>query len=363
MSSAPKFTSMEGPRFTKAGEARYRPYTKQRGRKIFGPWGTAAEGKAWQARQTLVKLEGGDIAPQRGQTLEAASATFLDGIEDGTILSRKDLPYAHSTVRGYRYAFRDFINPELGHIAVNKLRRSQVQRWVDFIAIKQGAGTTRNVFHALAALYSHILPRYDDLIDPTEGVRIPRPGKSRERYAQPAEIRELMAALPLRLALPYAFAFYAGLRRGEIQALRVEDVEGEWAHVRRTLDRVEGFKLPKNGRVRQVPVFEPLRPYLEFLPESGQIFPNRAPSRWGVLDFSPLAAQAAAIWRKQGLAPIGFHEGRHSFATALVRAGYDIALVSEWVGHGNAATTLTIYVKPRGQEEGLAERMNTFLGA
>jgi integrase len=55
------------------------------------------------------------------------------------------------------------------------------------------------------------------------------------------------------------------------------------------------------------------------------------------------------------------HEGRHSFATALVRAGYDVGLVSEWVGHGSPATTLRIYVKPRGREAGATELMDNYL--
>lgn len=32
-------------------------------------------------------------------------------------------PYAPATVRSYVQLYRDHINPELGHIAVNKLRR------------------------------------------------------------------------------------------------------------------------------------------------------------------------------------------------------------------------------------------------
>lgn len=340
---------------------RYRGRVKDRGKWVPGPWRTnLADARGDRLRMQARKLDG-PLTNAGSQTVSDASERFLAGIECGDILSRKDLPYAHATVRGYRYAFREFINPEIGHIPVEKLRRSQVQRWVDWLATQQSAGSTRNVYHALAALYSYLLPRHDQLTNPVDGVKIPRAGKPRERYAEPEEMVELLAALPPALSLPYAFAFYAGLRRSEIQALRISDLEDRWVNVRRSLDRVEGFKLPKNGRTRQVPVFEPLRPFLALLPSSGLVFPSHAPSHWGVQDFSAIAGQAAKIWRAAGLRPIGIHEGRHSFATALVRAGYDIALVSEWVGHGNAATTLSVYVKPRGRVEGLAGRMNNYL--
>jgi integrase len=68
--------------------------------------------------------------------------------------------------------------------------------------------------------------------------------------------------------------------------------------------------------------------------------------------------------RKDALEPIGLHEARHSFATALVRAGYDVKLISEWIGHAQPSTTLNIYAKHRGREgdaSALAERMNRYL--
>jgi integrase len=343
------------------GAERYRAVVKDHGQLVRGSWRlNPADAKGDRIRMLAAKLDGPLTRP-RGQTLDTAAERFLAGIESGDILSRKRIAYAPSTARGYRYAFRDFILPELGHIDVEKLRRSQVQRWVDWLSSQQGAGTTRNVYHALAALYTYLLPRHDGMLNPVDGVMLPRAGKPRERYAEPAEMVELLAPLPYTYALPYALAFYAGLRRSEMLGLRVEDVEGQWLSVRRSLDPKGGFRLPKNGRTRQVPVLDRLRPYLSLLPSSGPVLPSEHPTRWGVRDLSTLADKCDAIWKPLGLRRIGLHEGRHSYATLLVRAGYDIALVSEWVGHGNAATTLSIYVKPQGRVEGAADRVNTYL--
>ncbi len=135
-----------------------------------------------------------------------------------------------------------------------------MQRFVDWPASQQRAGTTRNVFHALCALYTHLLPRHDNLLNPTDGVKIPRPGRPRERYAEPDEMAALLEPLPPYLALPYALAFYAGLRRGEIRAIRAEDVEDEWVHVRRSLDPVAGFVLPKTAGRDRFPALMPCVP-------------------------------------------------------------------------------------------------------
>jgi len=64
--------------------------------------------------------------------------------------------------------------------------------------------------------------------------------------------------------------------------------------------------------------------------------------------------------------PIGLHEARHSFATALVRAGYDVKTVSEWIGHAQASATLNVYAKRRGRRAAtpdLVSAMNVYLVA
>ena len=157
-------------------------------------------------------------------------------------------------------------SPELGDVQIKQLKRSQVQRFVDGMKRQVAPGTVRNAWAALAALYTYLLPRHDDMANPTQGVALPRPGAPRERYAEPSEMRALLEALPSSLATPYALAFYAGLRRAEIQALRLEDVENEWIVVRRAYDPKEGFKTTKSGRERQVPMFEPLRRYVPIVP-------------------------------------------------------------------------------------------------
>jgi integrase len=57
----------------------------------------------------------------------------------------------------------------------------------------------------------------------------------RDRIADPAECQVLLDALPERDRSVWATAMYAGLRRGELMALRIEDVDlaAGIIHVRR----------------------------------------------------------------------------------------------------------------------------------
>jgi integrase len=333
-------------------------------------------------------------------TVREASDDFIAGARAGMILSRKRERYAAKTLRGYEQSFREWINPELGDVPVNTLRRSDVQRFLDGVGMLRSGSTARNVVHALGALYSYLLPRHDEIgHDPTIGLLKPRAAGPRERYAEPAEIEALLSALPHELAVPFALAFLAGLRRGEIQSLPVDciDLEAGWLDVRYSLDVKEGFKGPKSGAgERSVPIFDGLRPYLvrqiaETTAAAGCVnpssdsgpgtllVPSGRVSLWGTRQLgTPYAKLCRKRWGwKQDeagewvpavdspLEPIGLHEARHSFATALVRAGYDVKLVSEWIGHAQASTTLNIYAKHRGRTGDVREltrQMNAHLG-
>lgn len=346
-------------RQTKAGSWRFRGYLYDGGGKVTGPWsGNPADARGWRIKAQAAQLDG-PLRATTTETVRRASERFLAGIANGTILSKRRKPYAAATVRSYDRLYRDYINPELGHIAVDKLRRSQVQRFVD--SLNGGNGSVRNTWSALAALYTWLLPRHDGLADPTDGVILPRPAEPREKYVIPDLIGAYIEALPKHLRLPMALAFYAGLRKAEIQALRAEDLDGEWITVQRALDPRGGFKRPKSDEAREVPIMNKLRVHLPDITE-GWLVPSRRPSRWGVASLGePYYRKCREAWEAAGLAPITLHTARHSFVTALVRAGYDVKLVQEWAGHADPTTTLRIYTKARGRETGLADRMNAYL--
>jgi integrase len=67
----------------------------------------------------------------------------------------------------------------------------------------------------------------------------------RERIASPIEAAALIAAVPEKDQAVWATAFYAGLRRGELQALRDEDVD-----LAAGVIRVERSWEPYGGRDR-----------------------------------------------------------------------------------------------------------------
>jgi integrase len=96
------------------------------------------------------------------------------------------------------------------------------------------------------------------------GVKLPRAKGKRKRIASPEEATGLLAALPAEDRPLWATAMYAGLRRGELRALRWEDVDlaAGILRVHRSWDPEYGTQATNSDADRRVPIASILRDYL-----------------------------------------------------------------------------------------------------
>jgi integrase len=92
-------------------------------------------------------------------------------------------------------------------------------------------------------------------------VRVPTARNARERFATPQEAAALLAAVPDRDRAIWGTAIYAGLRRGELLALRWQDVDLKSCtlDVVRSWDLCVGPQETKNRGRRRVPIASALR--------------------------------------------------------------------------------------------------------
>jgi integrase len=147
------------------------------------------------------------------------------------------------------------------------------------------------------------------------------------------------------------FAVYAGLRLGELLALDVPaiDLEGGWIHVHRSWDR-EGkqFVPTKSRKPRKVPIIDKLAALLadHFVlldhPSDGLLFPSANNPGWPT-DAGILRRRTHARWKKASLKPLGFHEGRHTYASIGIAAGLNPKTLSTYLGHATITITLDRY--------------------
>ena len=133
----------------------------------------------------------------------------------------------------------------------------------------------------------------------------------------------------------WATAFYAGLRRGEIRALRSSDLdlEAKRLRVERAWDDKEGVIAGKMFAARRsVPVFAPLaRDLAAHKVRTGRrgedlLFGITAEQPF---DPSTVRRHARAAWKRAGVEPIGLHEARHTAASFIIAAGFNLKELSK----------------------------------
>jgi integrase len=336
---------------------------KKRRRKTFP---TLAAAKAWR-RDTQTAVERGDLVEPTGVTLREAADAFMEGARSGAILERSGKRYKPSALRQYEQALRLRVLPELGDQPLDAIPPVRWQEFVDgLVAVGHSPSTIRNTMNAPRAIYRHAVKRRRVPSNPTVGLDLPRVRVQPKEVLAPEQARALIDALPDEDRALWHTAFFAGLRLGELRALRWENVdlaEGV-IHVRYGWDDHEGLIEPKSdaGR-RDVPIPAALRDVLvehrAATWTEGFVF-----GRSAVSPFAPSSVyqRADRAFEAAGLNGTRPHRGRHSWVSLMLREGVSVKATQTWAGHSTPTTTLTIYAHLIGDERGEAmEKLNARL--
>jgi integrase len=273
------------------------------------------------------------------KTLRQEIDEWLAGACAGRILNRRKQPYKPSVLRIYEMSLRLRVLPELGDRRLADIDRP------DLLELKEmllGAGCSdsviRNTFTPLQAVYRRAVRNGLVPLNPATDLELPMPA-SRDRAATPAQAATLLAALDEPERALWAAAYYAGLRRGELQGLRVRDIDLDAAviSVERSWDPVEGEILPKSeAAVRRVFLCETLRPHLVPLVEGRDmdsfVF-GKAQRPFETRNVARRAERAYAAAELAGDGWFTLHEARHRFSTYLDHAGISETRADRYMGH------------------------------
>jgi integrase len=366
-------TSCAGPdgrRCSCTPSYRAQVYSAREGRTLRRTFPTLAAARSWRSEaQTAIRR--GALGAGATPTVREAIATLLAGMRDGSIAGRGGGRYKPSTIHGYAQCAELYLLADLGAMRLSAVRPRDVQGLADrLLAQGRDPSTVRNALMPLRVVYRRAMRAGDVLSSPLEHIELPAPAGRRDRTASPAEAVALLGALADGDRALWATALYAGLRRGELQALRVDDLDLEEGVIRveRAWDpRSRELVAPKSkaGR-RRVPLVSVLRAHLaEHLLASGR--------RTGLLfgrdgvrpsDYSSLRVRAAKAWAAAELAPIGLHECRHTFASLMIAAGVNVKALSAYMGHASVTITLDRYghLMP-GNEDQAAGLLEAYLAA
>ena len=200
------------------------------------------------------------------------------------------------------------------------------------------------------------------------GLRLPALATKPRRIVDVDRAAELLDALPDTERALWATAFYAGLRIGELRALRWTHVDFDRGVIRVTAgwDHVHGEQDTKTqAGTRTVPLVGRLRAELArhklATGRSGDdlCFGQTATA---AMVRSAIRARANRAWKAAGLDALTPHEAPHTCASYLAAAGLTHKEVQTAMGHVDIRTTLNIYAKAvPGWESDAAAKADSYL--
>jgi integrase len=177
--------------------------------------------------------------------------------------------------------------------------------------------------------------------NPVKAVKFfPESAKRRDKVLSNLEIEHLIEAAAPHLRPILAVALFTGLRKGDILALRPEDIDFERRIVRLTAQKTaEAIEIPMHPILERIlrgvlaSSDEP-RPYV-FMSSRA----SRTTGQW--TRFTDVKNAFRGALERSGLAGQGFcfHDLRRTFASTLYRSGVPLLTVSRLLGHRSVKTT------------------------
>ena len=164
----------------------------------------------------------------------------------------------------------------------------------------------------------------------------------------------------------FNIAFYTGMRKGEINALKWSDIEDNKIHVRRSIaqklkggDRETPPKNKSSYRTLQMPLplIEILNEHKERQKSIGNFSEDyRICGGINTLRDTSIANKNKQFAGAAGLKVIRIHDFRHSHASLLVNEGINIQEIARRLGHAKIEETWNTYshLYPREEERAIA---------
>jgi integron integrase len=279
------------------------------------------------------------------------------------------------TVEAYERWVIAFVRYHGGRTHPAHLGQEHVRAWLTYLARDRhvAASTQNQALAAINFLYTHVL---EQPLPSVVGITAAKRPKRLPNVLSREEVAQLLGAMTGPTQLMAMLMYGSGLRLKECCTLRLKDIDvvrgeivvrnGKGGKDRvtmlpsalsdRVLVQVAAVRRLYRMRVAQGGGFVPLPgAYAEKHPSAARgwqwhwLFPSRLERydpktrqrrSWHVHETVVQKAVAAAVQRSGIMKRASCHTLRHSFATHVLEAGYDIRTVQELMGHRDVSTTM-----------------------
>jgi integrase len=332
-------------------------------------------------------------AIKEGAYVEASKLTVGQYLLERLVQWETGIKISQKTAERYRELINNQIIPHLGNKQLQKLKAIDIEAWHNILVAsgrKDGKGgiSARTVGHAHRVLSKALkeAARFDLVTRNVASAERPPKvaGEDEVQIVEQHRLDELLSKLRGRVIYPkVVLSLFAGLRRGELLALRWRhvDLDRKVLQVREALEETKAHgvqvKPPKSRAGRRditLPdiVVDALREHrrtqLELRmrlglgkvsDEDGLLFPTLEGALPSPRAFSAEWADVAA---SLGMPDITFHALRHTHASQLIDAGVDVVTIAKRLGHSGPNITLKVYAHLfRDSDDKAAQAINDAL--
>jgi integrase len=321
-------------------------FRTQKSRRVCDASKSKAEAKLIAA-PIIAEINEDDAAPvDPGQTiLEFWDSTYWPYVEK----------YKRANTRhSYLMIWRKHLQDHFGQRELRDYKTHEATAFLSELAKKRGQRTVQHVRSLMSGIYSHAVAIGACNANPITNAKILgdliAPGETAHYTLEEAE--NIISALVDRVdaQLIFAFAFFAGLRPGEIAALDWTDFDTEFVHIRRAVG--QGIVAPPKTKrsIRSIPLIAPVRVTLALwhekrgFPSSGWVFPNGDRQPINITKFAENVIEP--ILEAKGIPWKTLYAARRGFATILRQLTGDSTAGQHALGHTRPTVSQDHYEKP-----------------
>jgi integrase len=272
------------------------------------------------------------------------------------------------TFEQYERIIRLYIRPKLGHVKLIDLTNIQIQTEINRLGKNRTAQLTATMYKMILrqAVRSDLLPK-----NPAEYIITPKKKKASVTPLNAKEKQMLMKAMSgHRLGIAFYILLSTGMRRGELLALKWQDIDFKHKLIRinKSYNRVKVFENKKDeGKYKNIEnttktekgnrIFPALEDTIKMLNlhRNKQIIEKVKAKIYDDSDYVFCSRQGKVINPRNftkyfykfladnGIDRTNLHNLRHTFATTGIENGIDMKAMQELLGHSTMQVTSEIY--------------------
>src|SRR5262249_47299246 len=291
-------------------KSRWQVQVRRQGHQLSRTFRLRTDAESW-ARQVEADLDRGGL-PADSRTLRSHTLADLLRRYVAEVVPRK------RSANREVYMLRVILRHAIARVSLHLLTTTEIARYcndrlalVKSDTVRRELAIVRHCIEVARKEWGFVLPS-----NPFQQVRMPRAGNPRERRAYPGELEKLLKACEASrcrwLPAVIQMAVETGMRRGELLAMRWDDVDLE--------ARTVLLRNTKNGLPRTVPLSPRALNVIKDMPRCGPT----------VFTMSANALRLAweRLRRRAGVLELRFHDLRHEAVSRLFEKGLNVPEVA-----------------------------------